>query len=211
MLRGPGDPTLLLPAEAVLVARAVPKRVHEFAAGRLCARRALAELEIDDFPIAAADDRQPLWPDRIVGSITHTAGWAAAVVAPCSSLAALGLDSEVVGSVNEEIWQSICGSAEMAWLASLPQSERAAAVTLIFSAKEAFYKCQYPTMREPLGFHDVTVEVPAWGTSQGEFNIRPTRPIRLAQYVQLPFGGKHLFHEEFVTAGIAIAAADWAQ
>ena len=34
-LRGPGDPALLLPAEAVHLGRAVSKRVQEFAAGRL--------------------------------------------------------------------------------------------------------------------------------------------------------------------------------
>jgi 4'-phosphopantetheinyl transferase EntD len=38
-LCGPGDPELLAPEESVAVARAVPKRVREFAAGRLCARR----------------------------------------------------------------------------------------------------------------------------------------------------------------------------
>ena len=35
-LRGPGDPKLLLAAEAMYLGRAVPKRVQEFAAGRLC-------------------------------------------------------------------------------------------------------------------------------------------------------------------------------
>jgi hypothetical protein len=40
--REPGDPADLLPGEAVYVAKAVPKRINEFAAGRACARRALA-------------------------------------------------------------------------------------------------------------------------------------------------------------------------
>ena len=43
-MRVPGDASLLAPEEAAIVANAVPKRVGEFAAGRLCARRALAEL-----------------------------------------------------------------------------------------------------------------------------------------------------------------------
>src|SRR5216683_504111 len=111
-LREPGDPELLLPAETVYVERAVPKRVQEFAAGRLCARRALAEFGIVDFPIKVADDRQPIWPDSMVGSITHTAGYGAAVVAERQSAAALGLDSEVVGDVNAEVWRRICVPAE---------------------------------------------------------------------------------------------------
>jgi 4'-phosphopantetheinyl transferase EntD len=166
-LRGPGDPKLLLAAEAVYVGRAVPKRFQEFAAGRLCARRALGEFGIVDFPIKSADDRQPIWPDTFVGSITHTSGFAAAVVAKRQNAAALGLDSEVVGDVHTEVWPSICVPIETEWIESLPASEQAAAVTLIFSAKEAFYKCQYPLVRERLNFHDVRVEAVAWGASRG--------------------------------------------
>ena len=75
-LRTPGDPSLLEPEEALAVANAVPKRVQEFAAGRLCARRALAEFGVVDFPVRAARDRQPIWPEFLVGSITHTRGCA---------------------------------------------------------------------------------------------------------------------------------------
>jgi 4'-phosphopantetheinyl transferase EntD len=204
-LRGPGDPKLLLAAEAVYMGRAVPKRVHEFAAGRLCARRALAEFGIVDFPIEMAGDRQPIWPDSIVGSITHTKGYGAAVVAERRSAAALGLDSEVVGDVNAEVRPRICVPAETAWVESLPPSERAAAVTLIFSAKEAFYKCQYALVRERLNFHDVRVEAVAWGDSNGAFRIHAIRSIAFRTRTALPMQGRYLYHEGLVTAGVAIA------
>src|ERR1019366_4028866 len=42
-LRIPGDAADLLPSEAIFVRNATPKRVNEFAAGRACARSALAE------------------------------------------------------------------------------------------------------------------------------------------------------------------------
>ena len=57
ILREPGDSGLLLPEEAAHLGRAVPKRMQEFAAGRLCARRALAEFGMPDFPIRAAQDQ----------------------------------------------------------------------------------------------------------------------------------------------------------
>src|SRR6266851_6740196 len=204
-LRGPGNPKLLLPAEALYVGRAVPKRLQEFAAGRLCARRALAEFGIVDFPIKVAEDRQPIWPDSMVGSITHTAGYGAAVVAERQSAAALGLDSEVVGDVNAEVWRRICVPAETEWVESLPASEQAAAVTLIFSAKEAFYKCQYALVRERLNFHDARVEAPAWGAASGAFRIHATRSIAVRTRAALPLPGRYLFHEGFVTAGMALA------
>jgi 4'-phosphopantetheinyl transferase EntD len=194
-----------LPAEAVFLGRAVPKRVWEFAAGRLCARRALADFGILDFPIEVADDRQPVWPDTLVGSITHTTGFCAAVVAERRCAAALGLDSEVVGDVTAEIWHSICVPMETAWVRSLPPAQRAAAVTLIFSAKEAFYKCQYPIVRERLSFHDARVQAVGWGgAADGVFNIHATRDIAISTRTALPMQGRYLFHEGFVTAGIAM-------
>jgi 4'-phosphopantetheinyl transferase EntD len=203
-MREAADPCLLLPEEAVHLGRAVAKRAQEFAAGRLCARRALAEFGITDFPIRVAADRQPIWPDGMVGSITHTAGFCAAVVAKQRHVGSVGLDSEVVGDVKEDIWLSICAPIETAWLDSLPAGQRAAAVTLIFSAKEAFYKCQYPLAREFLAFHDVTVEA-AWGGPEGVFTIHPLRDIAIARRTTRPLQGRYLFHEHFATAGMALA------
>jgi 4'-phosphopantetheinyl transferase EntD len=207
-LREPGDPDLLLPAEAAKLGRAIPQRVRQFAAGRLCARRALAEFGIIDFPIEVAGDRQPLWPASVAGSITHTAGFCAAVVAERRCVAALGIDSEVVGDVDLKIWPRICVPLEAAWVGSLPTSEQAAAVTLIFSAKEAFYKCQYPLAGERLGFHDARVEAVEWGASQGVFKIHAMRRIALSERTTLPMQGRYLFHEGYLTAGVGMAAAD---
>ena len=205
ILQEPGDPQLLLPDEAAHLGRAVPKRMQEFAAGRLCARRALAEFGMPDFPVRVAKDRQPIWPDSLVGSITHTAGFCAAAVAERRRIQALGLDTEVVGDVKTDIWSHICLPSEMAWIRSLPASEQAAAVTLIFSAKEAFYKCQYPLVREPLGFHDVRIEAP-WNASAGVFLVHPARSIAVTVHTSAPLQGRYLFHETLVTTGMDFAA-----
>jgi 4'-phosphopantetheinyl transferase EntD len=207
VLREQGDPSLLLPAEAMYVARAVPKRVREFAAGRLCARRALAEFGFVDVAIEVAEDRQPRWPDRMVGSITHTSGFCAAVVARRPAVAALGVDSEAVGDVNAEIWHRICVPIETAWIGSLPASQRAAAAALIFSAKEAFYKCQFPVARQRLNFQDVRVEAPAWDGCGGGFEIHALRSLAIAEYATPPLRGRYLFHQGFVTAGLGLTAA----
>lgn len=203
-LREPCDPQLLLPEEGAHLGRAVPKRVGEFAAGRLCARRALAQFGIVDFPIRRAADRQPVWPQTMVGSITHTAGLCAAVVAERQYADALGLDSEVVAAISGEIWHRICGPTEIAWIESLPASQRPAAVTLIFSAKEAFYKCQYPVVGERLNFHDVRIEAEDWGAPNGVFKIQAARKIALCARSAFPWQGRYLFHERWLTAGISM-------
>lgn len=202
-LRGAGDASRLKPEEARSVERAVPKRMSEFAAGRQCARRALAELGLGDAPITVAPDRQPLWPPGVVGSITHTTGLCAAVVAESSRLAALGVDTERAGAVKPELWQTICIAEESAWIGALAPGERAAAVTLLFSAKEAFYKCQYPLLGERFGFSDVFVTVLEWGQGHGAFSVRPVRPhARLGA-----LRGSYRFHEEFVSAGVCLPNA----
>jgi 4'-phosphopantetheinyl transferase EntD len=203
-LRGPGDPAALFPDEAQCLRGAVPKRAQEFAAGRLCARRLLAEFGIEEFPLRVGEDRQPLWPDSLVGSITHTTGFCAAAVAQKNQIRALGIDSELAGGVKEELWRWICTPHEISWLQSLPPAEQPRAATLIFSAKESFYKCQFALTQERLYFHDATIDVQDWGTGRGAFEIRANRPIALAHHAKLPIKGQYLFHEEWITTGVAV-------
>jgi 4'-phosphopantetheinyl transferase EntD len=203
-LREPADAGLLLPAEAQFLGRAVPSRVQEFAAGRLCARRLLAEFGIMEFPLIVSDDRQPIWPATLVGSITHTRGFCAAVVAPRDHIAGIGIDCEVAGGVKEEFWPHLFTATETPWLRSLPNSQQAIAATLIFSAKEAFYKCQYPLVGERLGFGDAAVEVLDWGAALGEFVIHTRSNLAIVRHAMLPLRGRYLFHEEFISTGMAV-------
>jgi 4'-phosphopantetheinyl transferase EntD len=210
-MREPGEAALLYPSEAAQVSRAVPKRVREFAAGRACARRALGELGIEGFELRAAPDRQPMWPSSVIGSITHTRGLCAAVVAEKGHLAAIGIDSEGVGNASQDIWDSICGPAETAWRRSLPDSQQAAAVTLLFCAKEAFYKCQFPLTGEWLDFHDLRVEPQAWGAPESRFAVHFMRSLAIEAHRTLPPIGRYRVHAGIVTAGVALERAPGSQ
>jgi 4'-phosphopantetheinyl transferase EntD len=210
-LRTPGDARLLYPEEVQSVVNAVPTRVGEFAAGRLCARRALAEFGISDFPLRMAPDRAPVWPDTMVGSITHTRGRCIAVVAERRRFTSLGLDLEVAAEVKRELWRHICVPAELAWLESLPTAAQASAATLVFSAKEAFYKCQYPVTGERLKFADVCVrlahpEAGAWSGPTGATLVCLTRSASGSAGVGSPFCGAYRVHEGFVFTGFCFPA-----
>lgn len=126
------------PEEAQLVAGAAPKRRQDFAAGRACAHAALAQMGRDEGPIKKGEDGRPLWPDGIVGSITHTGGYAAALVGLASDFRGVGLDAEQVGRVTPDLWPRLFDAAERDGLARLPDPLGAA--TLLFSAKEACHK-----------------------------------------------------------------------
>ena len=210
-LREPGRVELLLPEEAAGLGRAVQERRQEFAAGRLCARRALAELKIVDFAVIAQPDRQPRWPATVVGSITHTAGLCAAVAGLRSRFVGLGLDTEIAERVSAELSLRICVEAELAWIDSLPAVQRAGAAALVFAAKEAFYKCQSPVTGQWLGFKDLGIEPADFDAAlrQGAvdtFRIIPSRPMALTALTSTPLAGRYRFHEEFVSAGVAVEA-----
>jgi 4'-phosphopantetheinyl transferase EntD len=212
-LREPGAVELLLSAEAACLGRSVPQRRQEFAAGRLCARRALAELGVVDVAIIAAADRQPVWPPSIVGSITHTTGLCAAVVGLRSRFRGLGVDCELVGRVKAELWPRICVPAEIAWLESLLPEQRLAAAALMFAAKEAFYKCQSPVTREWLWFKDLQIDAADFAEAlaqgaTGLFRATPTRRTALAGLTALPLAGRYRFEGKFVSAGVALSMPD---
>ena len=68
---------------------------------------------------------------------------------PWASVArSLGIDTETCTDVKRDLWPSICTPDESAWLDTVPAARHVAAAALIFSAKEAFYKSQYPLTGE---------------------------------------------------------------
>lgn len=146
----------LFPEELPMVARSIDRRRREVAAGRACARRALELLGSRAVALPADGDRVPRWPDGVVGSITHTHAFCAAAVAWQRDLRSLGIDAErAIRPPRDDVMRLIATPAEAAWLATLDEPARGLASAMVFSAKEAVYKCQFPLTREMLDFQDV--------------------------------------------------------
>jgi 4'-phosphopantetheinyl transferase EntD len=180
-----------------------PKRRAEFYAGRGCARQALARLGIPDFPLLRDEHRAPIWPNDVTGSITHTANYTAVAVARRSEVASLGIDVERVGRLEEARWPFVFTPAELQVLTGTPTDLRAGIAAALFSAKEAYYKCRYQVVRDPLGFHDV--EIALGGRS---FEVRATEAGARAGRVHVPAWGRFDLHGEWVFA-VAIAKSGW--
>jgi 4'-phosphopantetheinyl transferase EntD len=203
-LLGAAPVGLLTESEARAVSHCAPKRIGDFAAGRLCARRALEALGVTDFALLPAADRQPRWPPGYVGSITHTEGYSGAVVGRGAQFRSLGVDAETIASVHAELWPRILGEAErreLAQLRSPAQRERVAA--LIFAAKEAFYKCQFPLTAEWLEFEDLHIESGDFARDAGQFTVRPCRALKLQQAGAL-IPGRFRVHAPYVSCGVAL-------
>ncbi|HYQ37316.1 MAG TPA: 4'-phosphopantetheinyl transferase superfamily protein [Pseudomonas sp.] len=137
------------------IARAAHKRQSEFLAGRLCAASALRQLSGHaSFPARGADDA-PCWPAGTTGSITHSHGWAAALVGPSDAWRGLGLDAENLLSSDraERLAGEILTPAELQHFQRLPVAARGTYLTLCFSLKESLFKALYPLVRRRFYFH----------------------------------------------------------
>lgn len=199
-LEGPAPISVLMPEEHRSIAHCADKRIRDFTAGRACAHRALAELGIEDFSLLAGQHREPLWPPDIVGSITHTDGFAAVAVARQRDLRGVGIDCEVADSVDEDLWSRICTPSEVERMQALPPDERARHAALIFAAKEAFYKCQFPLTGDWVGFEDVVIEPDAGAA--GCFRIVPQTPLRLGSETVAALHNRFQFHDRWVIAAV---------
>ena len=168
-LSGANDAEPLFEDELRCMARAVGKRRDEFAMGRTAARRAMALLGEPRVALLPNADRSVAWPASVWGSISHADGLCVAVVGLRSTLAGIGVDVEVKDRVEPKLWRMIATEREQAYLAQgtdeRVQRERA---TLLFSAKEAFYKAQYCVSRSWVGFHDAETTFEQPGTFQLE-------------------------------------------
>lgn len=158
---------LLHPEEEQLLSpQAVEKRRREFLMGRTAARLALQELGIAPPPaIMRGERREPLWPQGIVGSITHAGDYAVAAVAREANVLSIGIDIEKVKQRHvTEIGRTIADADEQRWIQQDPNAivQR---TLLIFSAKESVFKALYPLCQVFLDYSAVSLKA----DSEGKF------------------------------------------
>lgn len=134
---------------------AAPRR-REFAAGRLCARRALVALGRLETGLLRDADGLPVWPEGVIGSITHCRGMAAAALreVTAGSDTLLGLDLEKTNRLSAGASRRVLHPLEVAFA-----GDDQVRATIFFSLKEAFYKAQFPRWRTAGNFQDLGLDV----------------------------------------------------
>lgn len=147
----------LFPQEEEAVASAVICRRMEFAAGRSCARIILKQLGFQNAVLIKKPDGTPSWPEGVVGSISHTHTWCAVAATRSSLVRGIGIDIESISRISAKIIRKITTEEERIFLWKAPPEKLQMLLCLIFSAKEAVYKCLYPVWKKKIGFHDVTI------------------------------------------------------
>ena len=70
----------------------------------------------------------------------------------------VGIDLESVGRVEKKLWPTLFTARERDYLGQLEPEKASVEATVFFSAKESFYKCQYPLTESWVGFQEVELE-----------------------------------------------------
>lgn len=171
----------LHPGEERLVERAVEKRHREFATGRACAHRALAALGRPGAAILAGPAGEPLWPEGVVGSITHCEGYRACAVASADEVLTIGIDAEPDLALPASVLGRIAAPREREQLDELvrsapgPHWDR-----LLFTIKESLFKAWFPLTGRRLGLAELAVAIdPAGGFSARLPAAASSEPDRL--------------------------------
>ncbi len=162
---GRADVAALHPVEEqYLGPRATDRRRVMFTLGRAAARAALVDLGFSTgtrdgagaargvLPIGRGPGGEPLWPEGIVGAISHSGDLAVSVVGWAVEYAGIGVDVEQRSpGMSPRAARLVCRPSEYEWAAEDAGPTRR---TLLFSAKEAIFKALYPIEGVWLGFGD---------------------------------------------------------
>ncbi len=143
------------------------KRRAEFFAGRYALTQAFKKL---GHPLSAAiesgADRAPILPEGLVGSLTHTRGFASAVVGFSRDLCGIGIDSEKVMSAKSSL--SVKKAILLPEEINLYRVQFAHQIaeeifsTLIFSAKECLFKALFPSVQRYFDFKAAEIKEIDW-------------------------------------------------
>ena len=123
------------------------------------ARSLLEGLGHGEFALIRDNDRVPIWPLDVVGSISHKDDLCVVAVASTRDRLGLGIDIEPDQPVKPGLERQICLPSELQWVGEEGASELGRRTRAVFSAKEAVYKAFFPRVRAVWGFHEVEVAI----------------------------------------------------
>ena len=173
------------------------KRKQSFTSGRLCARKALNKLGIYNSPILMSDDKSPIWPDNTIGCISHTKEFCGACAAYKSDFTSVGLDIERVKDIPLSLKYQICTPSEINKLKKITPDEQQKHLSLIFSAKETFYKYQYIITHQWVDFTDVTIAL----KNNKIFSVKLKKNI--GHFLKgMTFSGNYFFYKDYIITGM---------
>jgi 4'-phosphopantetheinyl transferase EntD len=119
-------------------------------------------------------DRLPVWPEGIIGSISHCHGLCAAAVARKEDILGLGLDVEPAEPLDTDLFSFILTDRERRLLKAPEAHPLPLWLRILFSAKESTYKCLHPLTKRVLDFRDIEL---TFRPVEAVFTVRPAPEV----------------------------------
>ncbi|ROS01648.1 4'-phosphopantetheinyl transferase EntD [Sinobacterium caligoides] len=134
------------------------KRQAAYFAGRYAAMLALRRMIGGKVTVGRGVDGEPLWPEAVVGSITHTNESAYCAVSGNQHYQAIGIDMEpyIDAKTAAELHPRILSKKESDYVNCI-DAPFEHLLTLVFSAKESLYKALFPLCHQHFCFLDAEV------------------------------------------------------
>ncbi len=161
------------------------ERRRYFVAGRTAVRMAMSSLGLPPCPIYRGESGEPVWPFGVCGSIAHSKSLCFCIVAEAGSCSSIGVDVEDVERIRPELARKVMTPAERSEWEKLDESEALYRLALVFSAKEAYFKFQYPLTGRFVGFGDAEVHL----NPRGRLRVEPLADGPSASGCARIFGG----------------------
>ncbi len=186
---------------------AVVKRKSEFLAGRVLSGLVLRELGVINTEILIGKHRNPLWPQGTRGSISHAGDTVLAAVAVDDAISAIGIDVEDIMEPDTatNIHKSIVNDEELVLMGKtgLPFEHM---LTLVFSAKESFFKAAYPSVGEYFDFD--AVRLVTFDRQSSSFSFRLAKTLSPSFHYGDLVSGMYSFDGSQVVTRIVLCEAD---
>ncbi|MDQ1195025.1 4'-phosphopantetheinyl transferase superfamily protein [Agrobacterium sp. SORGH_AS 787] len=140
-----------VPSLPLQLSNATQRRKAEFIAGRRCAAEGTRRIIGRTIFPGMGEDRAPIWPEGVIGAISHSQGQAIALVSSSLRFRGVGIDIEKL--LTEEEAHDIAPQALTAnERYNLGNDVDPFMTGLIFSAKESLFKALYPTVKRSFIF-----------------------------------------------------------
>ena len=134
------------------------ERRREFELSRMYAKRALSMIGVNCVELPREADGRPIWPEGVVGSITHARsgpdGHIAVAVGRNQDVRAVGIDIEYDNFLQPSVWPHILTPRELNGVMDLAVIDRASEVISRWCIKEAMVKA----IGRPFNPSDVEVD-----------------------------------------------------
>lgn len=197
------DWSKLLPEAELKIAQQYKNLVRktEFLTGRLMLRLLWPGIP----PILKTERGVPSWPHDLIGSISHKDGHVVASLESTGRFFSLGIDLEEPTKMPLHVASVICRPEELQLLENeVALEEKKKILSLIFSAKEALFKCCYQRCGIWFNFHDAILS--KIDHEQGKLTLNLIKNLSPTFYSGQRFEGqfKFLKHRErqFLLSGV---------